>query len=261
MPPRQADEFTVRVPGLGAVGELRVGHSGPKEWHLERVEVVEAAAGATHFFPCGKWVKGSGPGGAMARCLQLQGYTTDPASLPVQYRAELAVAGASGALGPDSLRLTLFGARGDSGVVRLDASAAAPGATLACVFEAPNVGQLQRLRIGLAADEGGAGELHASAASGGCTPQHPGAHASGLTQSLHPHSPAPCPSPTAGRPRECALLLGRIAVTHMVTGEAATFACSEWLRSSDPYDFELDTAQEGEGQVGEGGWCQSGAAG
>ena len=86
----------------------------------------------------------------MSRCLRLRGYTTDPASLPVQYRAELVVQDASGLLGPDSLRLTLFGTRGETGVQRLDASRAAPGRTLACVFEGPNVGQMERLRIGLA---------------------------------------------------------------------------------------------------------------
>lgn len=104
-----------------------------------------------------QWVKSSGGGSAMSRCLRLQGYTTDPASLPVQYRAELAVEGASGTLGPDSLRVTLFGARGETAPLHLDASRAAAGRTLACAFEAANVGQLERLRIGLAPADGGTG--------------------------------------------------------------------------------------------------------
>lgn len=42
----------------------------------------------------------------------------------------------------------------------------------------------------------------------------------------------------------------------MVTGEQASFFCSEWMRSSDPYDYELDAEAEG-AQVGKGaqvGW-------
>ncbi|PRW59715.1 lipoxygenase homology domain-containing 1 isoform A [Chlorella sorokiniana] len=200
--PGQADEFSFRLPGLGALTQLRVGHDGRKDWHLERLEVVDSGSGTTHYFPCDKWVKSSGGGSAMSRCLRLQGYTTDPASLPVQYRAELAVEGASGVLGPDSLRVTLFGPRGETEVLRLDASRAAAGRMLACTFEAANVGQLERLRIGLApADER--------------TGQH------------------------------CGLLLSRITVTNMVTGESAAFFCSEWMRSSDPYDFELDAEADG----------------
>jgi hypothetical protein len=161
IPSLQADEFTFRLPAaLGALSELRVGHDGRREWHLEKVEVAEAAAGTTYFFPCGQWVKGSGAGGAMSRSLQLRGYTTDPASLPVQYRVELEVEGVAGRLAPDSLRLALFGSRGESGAQRLDASRAAPGKPLACLFEAGNVGQMARLRIGLAAAE-----------DGGCTAQ------------------------------------------------------------------------------------------
>jgi hypothetical protein len=52
----------------------------------------------------------------------------------------------------------------------------------------------------------------------------------------------PCPAPPAGEPR--ALLLSRVVVINMPSGEAATFACSEWLRSSDPFDFELDASEE-----------------
>lgn len=159
-PPPQADEFTFRLPALGALGALRVGHDGRRDWHLERLEVAVAAgpgAGTTFYFPCARWVRGSGPGGAPSTHLHLRGYTTDPASLPVQYRLEAEVEGASGAPGPHSLQVTLFGVRGDSGVQRLDASRAAPGRTLACVFEAANVGAVERLRIGLApADEGDA---------------------------------------------------------------------------------------------------------
>ena len=206
---RQADEFAFSLPALGALSELKVGHDGRKDWHLDRVEVSDRG-GTTYFFPCGKWVKGSGPGGAMARSLQLRGYTSDPGSLPVQYRAELAVQDADGQLGPDSLRLALFGARGESGVQHLDASHAAPGSTLACVFEAPNVGQLERLRIGLAAAD------DASAGRGSA---------------------------------DCALLLSRVTVTNLASGEAASFSCAEWLRATDPYDFELDAE---EGQVGLG---------
>lgn len=206
---RQADEFAFSLPALGALSELKVGHDGRKDWHLDRVEVSDRG-GTTCFFPCGKWVKGSGPGGAMARSLQLRGYTSDPGSLPVQYRAELAVRDAAGKLGPDSLRLALFGARGESGVQHLDASHAAPGSTLACVFQAPNVGQLERLRIGLAAAD------DASAGRGSA---------------------------------DCALLLSRITVTNLASGEAVSFSCAEWLRATDPYDFELDAE---EGQVGLG---------
>jgi hypothetical protein len=35
-----------------------------------------------------------------------------------------------------------------------------------------------------------------------------------------------------------------VVVTNMPSGEAATFVCSEWLRSSDPFDFELDASEE-----------------
>lgn len=157
--PSQADEFAFRLPALGALSELRVGHDGRREWRLERVEVTDGASGTTYFFPCAAAVKGSGSGGAMVCSLQLRGYTTDPASLPVQYRAELLMEGASGPLGPGSLRMTLFGARGDTGPVLLDPSGGGPGCMLACVFEAPNVGAMERLRIGLALAEDKPGEL------------------------------------------------------------------------------------------------------
>lgn len=51
-----------------------------------------------------------------------------------------------------------------------------------------------------------------------------------------------CPPPAG---QHCGLLLSRIVVTNMVTGEAASFFCSEWIRSNDPYDFELDAEAEG----------------
>lgn len=111
-------------------------------------------------------MKSSSGSSALSRCLHLQGYTTDPASLPVQYRAELAVEGASGALGPDSLRITLCGARGETGVLHLDASRAAAGRTLACTFEAANVGQMERLRIGLAPADAAAGVFCAAGTTG-----------------------------------------------------------------------------------------------
>lgn len=61
---------------------------------------------------------------------------------------------------------------------------------------------------------------------------------------------SPSPSPT-GLPRQaaCALLLPRVSVTNMVTGEAAYFYCAEWLRSIDAFDFELDA----EGEQARGG--------
>lgn len=116
-------------------------------------------------------MKSSSGSSALSRCLHLQGYTTDPASLPVQYRAELAVEGASGALGPDSLRITLCGARGETGVLHLDASRAAAGRTLACTFEAANVGQMERLRIGLAPADAAAGVVQAQLGEMQCTSQ------------------------------------------------------------------------------------------
>lgn len=199
--PGQADEFAFRLPSLGPLCELRVGHEGRREWHLDRVEVVDSAAGTTYFFPCEQWVRGSGPGGSMSRSLQLRGYMTDPRSLPVQYRVEVAVEEASGVLGGDSLRLTLCGSRGESGAQRLDAARAAPGRTLTAMFEGANVGHMERLRIGLAPGPAG---------------QH------------------------------CGLRVSGVVVTNMPTGEAATFYCSEWLRSADPYDFEVDAAGEQE---------------
>ncbi len=206
-------------------------------------------------FPAVQWVKSSGGGSAMSRCLRLQGYTTDPASLPVQYRAELAVEGASGALGPDSLRITLFGARGETEVLRLDASRATAGRTLACTFEAANVGQLEQLRIGLAPADEGAGECREQGRNGSicevgrpCTSCNCKAGASlgtsgGGQFSLQAVLP---PTPQAGQPQQhCGPLLSPASVTNMVTGEAASFFCSEWMRSSDPYDFELDAEAEG----------------
>ncbi|KAL4458577.1 hypothetical protein ABPG75_013442 [Micractinium tetrahymenae] len=195
--PAQADTFTFRLPSLGALSQLRVGHDGRREWHLERVEVEDTTSGTTFFFPAARWV----PQSAMSRALQLRGYTTDPSSLPVRYRIEMDVEGTEGApLPPDGLRLTLYGARSESSVQHVDASRAAPGRPLVAWFEAENVGQLERLRIGLA--------------------------------------PAP-------EGQHSALLVGRIALTNMPTGEVAAFRCSEWLRTSDPYDLELDAEAEG----------------
>lgn len=130
-----------------------MGHDGRRGWHLERVEVEDTASGTTFFFPAARWV----PAGAMSRALQLKGYTTDPASMPVRYRLEADVEGSKGAPPPPgSLRLVLCGTRGESPVRHLDASWTAPGRALAAWFEAENVGQLERLRIGLApAAEGG----------------------------------------------------------------------------------------------------------
>ena len=144
--PCQADAFTFRLPNLGALSELRVGHDGRRDWHLERVEVSEPTSGTTYFFPCARWV----PSGAMSRALQLRGYTTDPGALPVRYRAEVQVEAVGTAPPPDGLRLTLFGGRGESGQQRVDASRAVPGRALTAWFEAPNVGPMERLRIGLA---------------------------------------------------------------------------------------------------------------
>lgn len=120
-----------------------------------QVEAVDVCAGTTYFFPCEQWVKGSGPGASMPRSLQLRGYTTDPASLPVQYRLQAAVEEVAGRPAADSLRLVLCGSRGESAAQRLDASRAAAGRTLTCLFEADNVGQVERVRIGLAAGQGG----------------------------------------------------------------------------------------------------------
>ena len=50
--------------------------------------------------------------------------------------------------------------------------------------------------------------------------------------------------------------MSRVTLTNMPTGEAATFHCSEWLRSADPFDLELDAEAAGQEQVG--GWCRSG---
>lgn len=50
----QVDEFSFRLPGLGSLTQLRVGHSGRKDWHLERLEVVDTGSGTTHYFPCDK---------------------------------------------------------------------------------------------------------------------------------------------------------------------------------------------------------------
>lgn len=162
----QADEFAFRLPSLGPLCELRVGHEGRREWHLDRVEVVDSAAGTTYFFPCEQWVRGSGPGGSMSRSLQLRGYMTDPRSLPVQYRVEVAVEEASGVLGGDSLRLTLCGSRGESGAQRLDAARAAPGRTLTAMFEGANVGHMERLRIGLAPGPAGGRGAHGRCGGG-----------------------------------------------------------------------------------------------
>lgn len=255
LPAAQADEFTFRLPTLGALCEMRVGHDGRRDWHLERLEVAETSGGSgtTYYFPCGRWVRGSGAGGAPSTHLHLRGYTTDPASLPVQYRLEAAVEGASGTLGPHSLQVSLFGGRGDSGVQRLDASRAAPGRTLACVFEAANVGPVERLRIGLApADEGGAsGASQARGVEGGLRTCLRIAQPTDAERT--PYRPPCILAP--GRPRQhCGLLLSRLALTNLVTGEAAAFCCAEWLRSSDPYDLELDAEQGGDdgAQVGRG---------
>ena len=56
----QADEFSFRLPGLGSLTQLRVGHDGRKDWHLERLEVVDTASGTTHYFPCDKARGGAG---------------------------------------------------------------------------------------------------------------------------------------------------------------------------------------------------------
>jgi len=151
--PPQADAFTFRLPNLGALSELRVGHDGRRDWHLERVDVEDTTSGTTYFFPCSRWVP---PGGNMSRALQLRGYTTDPGSLPVQYRVEMDVEAANGAVPPpDGLRLTLFGARGETEAQHVDASAASPGRTLTAWFDAENVGAMERLRVGLAPTQDG----------------------------------------------------------------------------------------------------------
>jgi hypothetical protein len=50
------------------------------------------------------------------------------------------------------------------------------------------------------------------------------------------------PAPPVGEQR--ALLLSRVVVTNMPSGEAATFTYSEWFCSCDPSDFELNAAEE-----------------
>ena len=50
----QVDEFAFRLPGLGSLTQLHVGHDGRRDWHLERLEVVDPASGTTHYFPCDK---------------------------------------------------------------------------------------------------------------------------------------------------------------------------------------------------------------
>lgn len=251
----QADEFIFRLPALGTLSELRVGHDGRRDWNLEHVEVADlrGADGTTYFFPCGRWVKGSGAGGAPAATLKLRGYTTDPAGLPVQYRLEVEVEGATGTLGPGSLRLTLFGSRGESGAQRLDASRAAPGRTLVYVFDAANVGQLERLRIGLApasedGEQGGPRDERACEDLGWWLNAHPSPCCLQCAVPVVSLLPTPHAGPTRSR-KHCGLLMPRLTVTDMVSGEAATFLCAEWLRSSDPYDFELDVEQAG--QVGD----------
>jgi len=47
--------------------------------------------------------------------------------------------------------------------------------------------------------------------------------------------------------QQYALLISSITVTNMPSGETATFHCSEWLRSADPYDLELDAAPAEDG--------------
>ena len=41
-----------------------------------------------------------------------------------------------------------------------------------------------------------------------------------------------------------ALLLQRAVLTNLATGESAAFHCGEWLRSSDPFDLELDAGAD-----------------
>ena len=90
----------------------------------------------------------------------------------VQYKAVLHIQEAAGGAGSASgsraaLHLSLFGSRGETGVQRLDGSHAAPGKPLVCLFEGPNIGQLERLRIGLAADVTTTAGSGSNGASGG----------------------------------------------------------------------------------------------
>ena len=96
--------------------------------------------------------------------------------LLAQYKAVLHVQEAAGGASSGSssgaaLRLSLFGSNGETGVQRLDGSHATPGKPLVCLFEGPDVGHLQRLRIGLAAssttaEEGGG---HCTSSGQQCT--------------------------------------------------------------------------------------------
>ena len=190
-----------------------MGHDGQGTWHLDKLVVTEAATGTTYFFPCGQWVKGSGIPGCMTHYLQPQAYPADPASLPQWYRVELQVEGVAGKLGRDSLRLELIGSRGESGVQRLDASRAGPGRPLACLFEALNVGQMERLRIGLAASEdGGCSALccamlaYSSAApeTSPCPATTCGQPATATETHCLPLTPPTCPTCPACRPEELA---------------------------------------------------------
>lgn len=72
--PSQRDEFLLRLPPLGALRALRVGHDGPRDWHLDRVEVTDCGSGTTYRFPCEQWVvpSGSSGSGGMGRTLQVQ---------------------------------------------------------------------------------------------------------------------------------------------------------------------------------------------
>ena len=152
-----------------------------------------------------------------------------------KYSCRVWVKDVSGSLQPDSLCLTLLGSKGTSGPQRLDITSAAgelqpEGAqVVSCSFTAPDVGRMERIRLGLVA-------------SGSPDPSGFG------------------PSPTAGG-RPCSVLLARVALFCAASGESATFWCTPeaWLSSHDDFDYEYDAAvgdkqQQVEwGRVGWGG--------
>lgn len=148
-----------------------------------------------------------------------------PARTQVQYTARVWVRDVTGTLQPDSLCLTLLGSGGSTGLQCLDISAAGgevqpAGGTaqvVACSFSAPDVGRMERARLGLVAG-GGAGA-------------------------------AGTPATSAARP--CAVLLSRLSVRCEASGESATFWCTPeaWLSSGDDFDFEYDAATHTHGKA------------
>jgi hypothetical protein len=116
-----ADAFQLVCRDLGELAEAVVSHDGRgahPAWHLEQLEVADAAAGAAApvtFFDARRWV-GGGPGGGPASA-RLRAAQEDPRAAAVAYLLTLHTSGRPGAgLAPvgSTVAVDLRGVRGDA---------------------------------------------------------------------------------------------------------------------------------------------------